>query len=48
MADFGNQLRHAYHRVEPQILWETAQRDLPPLRKFVEGIIRDSTDKRRV
>lgn len=48
MADFGNQLRHAYHRVEPQILWETAQRDLPPLRKFVEGVIRDSTDKRRV
>ena len=46
MSDFGNQLRHAYHRIEPRILWETAQRDLPPLRKFVEDVIRDSNGKR--
>jgi uncharacterized protein with HEPN domain len=46
MADFGNQLRHAYHRIEPQILWAIAQRDLPPLREFVEEVIRNSGSKR--
>jgi uncharacterized protein with HEPN domain len=45
MVDFGNELRHAYHRVDPAQLWEIAHRDLPPLRKFVEGIIRASDDK---
>jgi uncharacterized protein with HEPN domain len=42
MVDFGNRLRHAYHRVEPTILWEIAQRDLPPLKAFVERVIRES------
>jgi uncharacterized protein with HEPN domain len=42
MLDFGNRLRHAYHRVEPDILWEVAQRDLPPLKAFVERVIRES------
>jgi len=42
MVDFGNELRHAYHRVDPNLLWEIVQRDLPPLRAFVEHVIRDS------
>lgn len=42
MADFGNRLRHAYHCVEPSILWEIAQRDLPPLKTFVERVIQES------
>jgi uncharacterized protein with HEPN domain len=42
MVDFGNRLRHAYHRVEPSILWEIAQRDLPPLMAFAERVIRES------
>lgn len=42
MSDFGNRLCHAYHRVEPGILWQIAQRDLPPLRAFVEQVIRES------
>jgi uncharacterized protein with HEPN domain len=42
MLDFGNQLRHAYHAVEPQILWDIAQRDLPALRKFVDDVLRES------
>jgi uncharacterized protein with HEPN domain len=46
MLDFGNQLRHAYHAIEPQTLWEIAQRDLPPLRKFVENTIREGDGKR--
>jgi len=41
MADFGNLLRHAYHRVDPGILWEIAHRDLPPLRAFAERLIRE-------
>lgn len=44
MVDFGNQLRHAYHRVEPGILWEITQRDLPPLKAFVERVIRESEE----
>ena len=42
MIDFGNELRHAYHRIDPTILWDIAQRDLPPLKAFVERIIRES------
>jgi len=41
MVDFGNLLRHAYHRVDPNLLWLTAERDLPPLKAFVEHIIRE-------
>jgi uncharacterized protein with HEPN domain len=39
MVDFGNRLRHAYHRIEPSILWEIAHRDLPALRAFAERVI---------
>jgi uncharacterized protein with HEPN domain len=42
MLDLGNRLRHAYHRVEPSILWEIAQRDLPPLKAFAERIMREA------
>jgi uncharacterized protein with HEPN domain len=42
VADLGNRLRHAYHRIEPGILWEIVQRDLPPLRAFVERVVRES------
>lgn len=42
MADFGNLLRHAYHRVDPKLLWLSAERDLPPLKTFVERIILES------
>jgi uncharacterized protein with HEPN domain len=42
MADFGNLLRHAYHRVDPKLLWQTAERDLPPLKAFIERVMRES------
>jgi uncharacterized protein with HEPN domain len=42
MADLGNELRHAYHRIEPSILWEIAQRDLPLLKAFVERVAREA------
>jgi uncharacterized protein with HEPN domain len=42
MVDFGNELRHAYHRIDPAILWEIAHRDLPSLKAFVERVMRES------
>ena len=42
MVNFGNELRHAYHRVDPTALWEIAHRDLPPLKAFAERTIRES------
>jgi uncharacterized protein with HEPN domain len=42
MVNFGNELRHAYHRVDPQIVFNTVGRDLPPLKAFAERIIHES------
>jgi uncharacterized protein with HEPN domain len=42
LTDLGNRLRHAYHRIDPALLWEIARHDLPPLKSFVERIIRES------
>lgn len=41
MADFGNILRHAYHRVNADRLWDIAERNLPPLKAFAEKVIHD-------
>jgi uncharacterized protein with HEPN domain len=41
MTDLGNLLRHAYHRVDIARLAEIAKADLPPLRAFVERILRE-------
>jgi uncharacterized protein with HEPN domain len=39
MADLGNWLRHAYHRIDADILWNIVEIDLEPLKRFVERII---------
>jgi uncharacterized protein with HEPN domain len=41
MVDFGNRLRHAYHRVDAAIVWNVIAYDLPPLKAFVENILRN-------
>jgi uncharacterized protein with HEPN domain len=41
LADLGNRLRHAYHRVDPNILWDIANNDLEPLERFVERIVKE-------
>jgi uncharacterized protein with HEPN domain len=41
MADFGSRLRHAYHSVDPRIVWQIAKTDLEPLKRFIEQIVRD-------
>lgn len=40
MVDFGNLLRHAYHRVDPKLVFEIASRDLPPLKAFTAAAFR--------
>lgn len=39
MAALGNRLRHAYHRIDIELLFQIAEADLPPLKVFVERII---------
>ena len=31
----GNILRHAYHRIDDELVWNTAQDDLPPMKEAV-------------
>ena len=38
MADLGNWLRHAYHRVDPDIMFNIVENDLEPLKQFIESI----------
>ena len=41
LADLGNILRHAYHRVDPLIVWNIVRDDLPSLKRVVHAMIRD-------
>jgi uncharacterized protein with HEPN domain len=41
MADLGNWLRHAYHRIDADILWNIIENDLEPLKAFVERVVRE-------
>lgn len=45
LADLGNWLRHAYHRIDADILWNIAENDLESLKRFVERIIETSRTK---
>jgi uncharacterized protein with HEPN domain len=42
MVDFGNQLRHAHHATDVDIVWNIVQQHLPALKSFVERSIRAS------
>jgi uncharacterized protein with HEPN domain len=42
MTDFGNQLRHGYHAIDVEIVWDIVQLHLPALKAFVERRIRTS------
>ena len=41
MADLGNRLRHVYHRIDPDVLWDVVKQDLPALRLLLNQTIRD-------
>lgn len=38
----GNWLRHAYHRVDPTLIWNTVENDLPGLLRDVRAVLRQS------
>jgi uncharacterized protein with HEPN domain len=40
MVDFGNVLRHAYHAIRVDIVWDVVQVDLPVLKSFAESRIK--------
>ncbi len=41
LADLGNALRHAYHRIDALLLWDMARNDLPPLKAFTETALEE-------
>lgn len=46
MIDLGNTLRHAYHRIDIAIVWRVVLNDLPPLKAFIERVIREEQSGR--
>lgn len=40
IAGIGNILRHDYQSINGQIIWDTVQRDLTPLRSAIEDLMR--------
>ena len=41
LMGMGNILRHGYHRVDDEIVWDTVKSDLPLLRQAVEAGLAD-------
>jgi len=41
LADIGNRIRHAYHAVDAEILWEIVVADLKHLRSALESMSRN-------
>jgi uncharacterized protein with HEPN domain len=39
LRGMGNILRHAYHRVEDQIVWDTVKTEFPPLKDAVKKVL---------
>ncbi|MCX7342498.1 MAG: DUF86 domain-containing protein [Hyphomicrobiales bacterium] len=35
----GNRIRHEYWRVDPEIVWDVARHDLPPLREAIAALL---------
>lgn len=44
MREMRNVVVHAYFSVEPAILWETIQEDLPPLTAALEALLQEPAD----
>ncbi len=40
IANIGNIIRHAYHRIDTQVLWETYSNDIEPLEHAIEALRR--------
>jgi uncharacterized protein with HEPN domain len=41
----GNILRHAYHRIDDKVVWDTVKQELPPMRQAViKALLRESEE----
>ena len=47
MRGMGNRLRHAYHRIDAGVIWETTRRDLPGLEDEVRRLLAGMPDPGR-
>jgi uncharacterized protein with HEPN domain len=41
----GNLLRHAYHRIDDQIVWNTVKDELPPMRAILLKALESETSE---
>jgi uncharacterized protein with HEPN domain len=41
MRNLGNRLRHVYHDVDNELIWNIVQEDFPQLKRKVEQTLRD-------
>jgi uncharacterized protein with HEPN domain len=44
-CNMGNVIRHAYHRVNDQLIWDTVKNDLPELRASVERALQQKSQE---
>jgi uncharacterized protein with HEPN domain len=38
-CNMGNVIRHAYHRVNDELIWNTVKSELPELRRLVDRVL---------
>ena len=44
IVSIGHKLRHEYHRVDPEIIWDIAKNHLSPLRSAVDVLLAEEAD----
>lgn len=47
MAGMRDKLIHEYFGVNYQVLWKTAQEDIPPLRPLIEKVVKEESTRAR-
>lgn len=47
MAGMRDKLIHEYFGVNYQVLWKTAQEDIPPVRPLIEKVVREESTRAR-
>ena len=46
-CNLGNVIRHAYHRIDDAIIWNTVKNDLPELKRTIERALRNRVGESR-
>ena len=44
VADLGNRIRHAYHAIDSELVWEILTRELVTLRRAIESMSQKRSD----